>query len=409
MMLKIISAFAHYLPDQMPKLIRDILGGGGTDGALASLTLLDTCLRESTYGDKAVHALRWMVRMMEHIRDLGGEAAYKALSSKQHWLLHAQFLLWTNISGVASGGDAVSPLFQQASKNLVSILQVATSKEAATALLTDRFAPTVYQRPTEKQLSGAIICRTAAQLGEFFNWLMTRAELRAMAACVTLSSPSAYEKLMAVKKIGNEKAGGAGAFARRCGVDGLRVDDISTVDDVVEFLRKHPRTVVEVLGMSTAYVVGTSLAPQFRSVPHFWAFAGHRHHDVWVQVLDLLPIYEYVPGHHSIICTTTSPSPSAIGNVCFPEFLHTAYRKECGQVFEALNRTLKLEMRAGAEGPYAYGVGASVKNRDADIIRPVTFRLNGSEVTVTKMFQPCDVCGQCVKRSLGASVHASCV
>ena len=193
-------AFAHYLPALMPRLLADMLAGGGAEGALSSLTLLDDCLLVSTYGDRALPSLKWMVRMVEHVRDMG-PVAYAAMTPKETWLLHAQFLLWTDVSALCGGG-VVSLQFQQASKNLLSIMQTATSVEAATAMLTERFAPTVYQRAVAKPLSVAAIRQTASQLGEFHTWLMPVEELRALPACVTVARPSVYDKLLAGRQGG---------------------------------------------------------------------------------------------------------------------------------------------------------------------------------------------------------------
>ena len=92
-------------------------------------------------------------------------------------------------------------------------------------MLTERFAPTVYQRAVAKPLSVAAIRQTASQLGEFHTWLMPVDELRALPACVTVARPSVYDKLLAGATGGKApaavfsptKAAGAGAFARRCG------------------------------------------------------------------------------------------------------------------------------------------------------------------------------------------------
>ena len=189
-----------------------------------------------------------------------------------------------------------------------------------------------------------------------------------------------------------------------------------TVDDLVELLRAHPKMGVEVLGssVSVAFLAGTDLAKEFCSVPHFWGFLSATlvSAAAWESVTDVFPMYEYLQGHHSVVFVIQAAQPiGPLPNVCFPEFLSVACRRQCREVFEACNKAAKLEKRAGPLAAYAYGGGTSAINRDADLIRPVTVRLGGSDgkvVTLKKMFLPCAACGKCLKRAEEATVHTVC-
>jgi hypothetical protein len=407
------KAFRLYLPEMFPRLIQDLTAGGGVTGAIESLKLVMECMTESTYGDTAQWSVQWMLRVMEHIQAMG---TYSRMTNKERFLLHAQFLLWTKIH---PSGDhsVVSPLFQQASNNIMSILQEAKSKAAAKAMLSDRFSPKTYKRPQQKELSAAVVRASAAKLGAFTNEVMTVEEVRTLPNTVTLTTSTPEERMYAdlmpkPKKVVDDSAGG---FAKRCGgALASKISAIKTVDDLVEYARKHPASTVMVQAstLSEAFIVRTDLNEDVRNVPHFWGYHTTTCKPKMANVTDIVPIYEYIPEFANCVFVLKDTPIKPTGNVCFPAFLRVKYERELREVFEALNRTSTLKwMAPGPSGQYATGGGLTAANKEGKLKNPLVATVDGVRLELRSVMTTCSSCHRLLKQTdalPGSNTHITC-
>jgi hypothetical protein len=331
-------------------------------------------------------------------------------------LLHAQFLLWTKLH---PSGDhsVVSPLFQQASNNILSILQEAKSKAAAQSMLSDRFSAQTYKRPQEKELSAAVIKASASKLGAFVNEVMTVEEARTLPNTITLTSSLPEEKMYADLMPRPKKTidGSAGGFAKRCGgIIAAKISAIKTVDDLVEYARKHPKSavMVQASSLSEAFLVRTDLNEDVRKVPHFWGYHTTSCQPKMANVTDIVPIYEYIPEFANCVFILKDTPIKPTGNVCFPAFLKVQYERELREVFEALNRTAPLKwMNPGPSGQYATGGGLTGANKEGRLNKPLVATVDGVRLELQSLMTTCLSCHRLLKRTDAlpvSGVHITC-
>lgn len=391
----------RYLPDLLPRLVTS-LTAAGTDGALASLRLMDSCLRRSTYGDKALPCVNWLTRVVEDVKAQG--VPFPALPEHRRWAACANYLCWAGLARDA-GDTVVCGLYHQANTNVLDLLATATSEAAMVAMLTDRFNPTTYRRPTSLAAMSETAVRAAMTvLGDFTNTVMTRSEVAALKQCVTVGGtpppPSPTGVVAAVSSsmgaladmLANVRGGkkaGAGAFAARCGGAPAELVGMTSVKGLVAYLRAHPAaslTVTVSAACVAMYVAKTTLADGVVRVPHLWAFLQRRPEgvavDATVRVTHVLPMYEYITEYQSVLFVADVPRPATLSNCCFPEFLSSEHSRVLRRPFEAMNTAVPVAL---PPGPLAYGVGFSATNRDGTLHTPVTMCVDGHTVHLTTL------------------------
>ena len=320
------------------------------------------------------------------------------------WAMYTQFLLWAGISADAHDG-AVVPAFHQASSNLMNLMTSATSEADMVTKLSQRFRPDKYLRPDvtgKKTLNPKVVSNAIDDLGDFTNTIMTVEELEALPACVkvgddrlgvhgTTTSIGAFSAMLTD---GPPRAGkqsttpSAGAFAARCGK--TAVSQLTTVQDLVEWVRAHPGADVRISteGLGECYIAKTTLRAEARKVPHFWAFRTGGLKSTkrcTVQVTHVLPMWKYIPGcpNALFVCDVADRRTSLNWNCCFPAFLSAAYARRYAEVFERLNKAMQIGVPDGA---LAAGFGTSASNHTGLLLKPVLCTLNGVDAVLTRLY-----------------------
>ena len=388
------KAFHRYLPVLMPRLVSTLINGdGGIDGALASLTLMDACLKKSTYGDKALGTVSWLIRIVEDVRDTGNPFA--SWTDTERWAACAQYLCWVGLHPDAHEA-VVCPAYHQANTNVLDMLASANSEAAMVAMLSDRFDPTKYRRPdTTVPVSASAVAAAITKLGDFVNTVMTHADLEAMEHCVTLrakpveeaaaASASPDGSLAAFGRMFTNAAGGkksaANTFATRCAAT---VPALTTMTELITYLREHPHSTVTMKSAAghACYAVKTTLDPAVLKVPHMWAFTQTLIACAGTKVTHILPMFQYISGYSNALFVLEGERPTLRGNCCFPEFLSYEHERELRRPFEMLNTTTNVHM---PPGPMAYGVGVSATNRDGKLFAPIALCIDGTSVTIDRI------------------------
>jgi len=283
----------------------------------------------------------------------------------------ARILLWTNISPDGLH-NAVSPVIQQAIKNVIPIMADARDEAAMKAMLSDRLSPGKYQRPsTTKIIKPQQVMTAINTLGDFSNSIMTWEEASRLPNTILFQkdegSMHSFKEMMS----SSSKARTPYKFAERSGISTLR-----DLFGVCENIRLEIRTT----SMSPCYLASTTLDPSLLSVPHLWAFMngtspswiGMRE---WEMVCGVVRLeYNQHKNFVFVIGDTSRLSTKSFPNCCFPTFLSTQHRRTCGDAFERLNKTMKLSV---PNTHTAVGIGVSISDSQGKLHKPITIRVNG--------------------------------
>ncbi len=407
---ELIRAACHrYLPADLPNLVNKMLGDGTFSDAILSLNLMEKCLHAATYGDKFLPALTWFRNIFIDLQSLCDATskdcshairidcshAIRMLSHRDRWSFFAKHLLLSPISAELHG--AACSFFHTANNNIVDMLGIAKTEEEMTTLIEERLNPLNYRRrDTTTELSDSEVKIAMKELGEFTNTILTTEEAsRLPHAVMTVQttqvegSMSAFNKMMG-KKTDNVINSPSG-FAARIGVTSLqqKITSLNTIDGLLEFLKEHPNTKLEVnCGPSSnvVYLAKTTLREEARSVPHFWAFvygsvSTKYGFNGWMEVAVVAPMYKYIYNYNNVAFIMKSVKTAPTGNCCFSEFLSSKYTRVCGKAFERLNTLTNITV---PEVP-AIGVGISGQNVTGTTT-PISLRLDGTVITISKLF-----------------------
>jgi len=378
----------RYLYDgHMLKMIRKIATPSVEQG-LFSLTLMETCCQNATYGDKFLPAVRWLKNILSELKGIGKE--FNHLSESERWSFFAKHLLSLNISKDLNG--YVCLVYQTAHNNIVDLLGTANSVPAMTKMIEERLNPHNYQRrDPDKVLSTQQINTSQNILGDFENTIMTIPQIsKLIPKAVVLSIPdntksatlSAFDKMR--EESSKKDTHSAGGFAARSGFSKINdeINKISSFSQLIEFIRVNPTTTLKIhhVGdVGKCFVAETTLSSEKLAVPHFWAFSNGICNfppslDNYHEVSAIVPIYQYT-NFNNIIFTIKNTISRTKSNCCFPEFLSPEYRRVCGPAFEKLGKMVPITIPS--DGPLAFGIGFSAPNETKKLNRPIKFLING--------------------------------
>lgn len=364
------KAIRRYVPDILPRMIRTIIPDKtAMDGMIASLDLMRSCLDAAAYGRMLMPSVEWLTRVVHHF---GG------LSDQYNMRIEcARILLWTAISPDGLH-DAVSPVIQQAIKNVIPIMADAKNEAAMKAMLTDRLSPQKYQRPsTTKVIKPGQVMNAMSTLGDFTNRLMTWEEASRMPNTIVFEEKGSMHSFKQMLSPPTKKT--PYKFAERSAV-------VSTLKDLFG-IPPGSRLEIQTTSMSPCYLATTTLSPTVLSVPHLWAFMNSTSPSSigmkqWESVCGIVRIeYQQHRNYVLILQDTSGIKTRTFPNCCFPTFLSIQHRRTCGDAFERLNKTMKLVVPSDTH--VAVGIGVSVSDTKGTLHKPITVRVNGgSPITI---------------------------
>ena len=388
------KAVQRYGSELMPELVGRLLADG-VDEAILSLELMLTCLA-APYGVRFQPTVDWLLRIARVVKEKG--TLPKHMTSANKHLFFLKILCLSPI--LEDNGTAVAPFYHTANHNILDLLKTADSVDGMTKMLTARLSPENYQRPTAAPSLGQI-ANAEKELGDFSNSVMTQREcIEKYPQAIALSSAnndsknsssSAYEQMKedVLKSSGSKSRGG---FATRCGVGPLSmmIKNISSIKELLEFLRKHPDTPIELqtTQMILSYASTSTLDQSRLKHPHLWAFLpGYARNafgiDGYMRLKIVLPMYEYIHGYKIVLFVPENVKiDRPVGNCCFPEFLTSSYTRTCGTAFERMNTLSKIKI---PDEPVMFGVGVSTTDANGKLSHSLMFRIDGELVQIDKL------------------------
>lgn len=365
------KAIRRYVPEILPRMIRTIIpDSDAIDAMSASLERMRSCLDKATYGRMLLPSVEWLVRVVNHFRD----------THHNRMIECARILLWTAISPDGLY-DAVSPVIQQAIKNVIPIMADAKNEAAMISMLNDRLSPSNYQRPsTTKEIKPQQVMSAMRTLGDFTNRLMTWEEASRLPGALILRHEGSMQSFRGMMP---SKRPAPYTFASRSG--------ISTLSGLVDLCTREPGTRLEIrtMSMSPCYLASTTLDPTMLSVPHLWAFMNGKTPasigmKQWEDVCGIVRM-EYQPHNNwvFVIRDTSRLAMHSFPNCCFPAFLSIQHRRSCRDAFERLNTTMRLGL-PDKTAHSAVGIGVSITDSSGRLNKPLTIRVNGgAEMTIS--------------------------
>jgi len=363
----------NYVVHRYGKSLRSLVEKIG-DGGIRSLKLMRECLNEAVYGNKFIPALDWLMNI------LIDKETTEFKTDKDFWRFYCKHILLSPISKDSNGW--VCTFYHTANGNIVDLLETANTKEEMVDMVEDRLNPANYQRrSTTAELSDKIIDNAIKVLGDFTNTVMTKEEAGKMEHVVTLTDDTSA--LDGMKKMKSKKdMSHAGGFADRAG-------DITSIDKLIEYLRENPSSTLSVdpCTLNVVYVANTTLPKNIVSFPHLWLYDPNFTRNEWVDVSQLIPMYKYIQLPYRnfmfVVDSYSAKYRHKLKNCCLPVFLNTSHTRVYGKVFEKLNTTTNVKYPSEDE-LMAVGVGGSAIN-DINDIKPLKIKLNGREMTITKL------------------------
>lgn len=404
------DAIDRYIKDPMlERLISNLLSQeGGIDGAIASLSLMDACCKKAPYGDTFLRTVLWLLEFLTVLKTSFGGRSLDQISPIEKFKLLGQLLFKGRLTLDFHGTTCTS--FHQANNNVVDLMQTAKSEEAMIKLLTERLDPTKYLRRDEtKVLSDKQIDQTMKILGDFEHRMMTHEKVATFPRVVVLTEKKISSSLSAFEKMKLEKSasasggggGGGGGFAARCGKSNLTttITKIKTVEELCDFLRVHPDTVLEIQvesGYPVKLVDSTLIGKTddegvpLLKVPFVWGFSRNSALQVYKlagyqKVSHVLPMWDIsseYKKYQNVYFGIKVPSVDFPGVCTFPEFLSDKYLRVLGPTFEKLCNTMEMVI---PEGSLAYGIGNSASDRDHTLMKMLNLKVDGVPLLLTKL------------------------
>lgn len=371
-------AIRRYVPEILPRML-SLIGAdtpSTADEMLASLNRMVACLEKATYGRMLEPSVRWLIRVVSHFRN--------GHIPKNQWMVEcARILLWTNISPDGNH-NAVSPVIQQATKNVIPIMMDARDEKAMVNMLTDRLSPAKYQRPTT--IKPQNVQNAIQTLGDFTNTIMTWKEASMLPDTIVFqskdtSSMQSFQHMLSSTANKKKPYG----FASRS------KPIITTITQLIQFCETNKTARIEICtsNSTTCYLATTTLQQDLLSVPHLWSFLNNTAPasigmQTWEDVCGIARMF-FAPHKNLVFLLrdTTKIKTAGLSNCCFPAFISAQHRRTCGDAFERLNQTMKLKIPSGKH--IAIGIGVSIKDTAGTLHKPATIRIDGIQYVIARL------------------------
>ena len=385
---ELLKCALHKYTPLVTQLVKQLIG---KDGIVESLDLFKSIVKDADYAEKLLPGTIWLEKVLETIHENAqGKKDFSHLAAGLQMKIVGEIILSSKIAPCDDG--AVITDYHQ-SKQVLDLLRDAQSESAMRSILRDRMDPLKYQRRTAAPTIGQI-GEARKKLGNFKNTIMTIPELEELGnvACVRREKKSeepdgVFDQMLSTKKAGKSYRK-THDFASRVGSSGPTP---TTMEQLDKLIRDGTITKLEVdtSGMSAVYVAKTTLAKSSLCVPHLWSFTNEKtRFQGKLEITHLQHIKTHQHDNWMIILKSAGETLKrrkfqGNSNCCFPEFLSTAIKRQCGSAFEEVNRMTSVEVPGG---PIALGVGISVSGTDysgkGKLLAPVSFYINGSSRTV---------------------------
>ena len=321
------------------------------------MEIMENILIDVVYGHIFLSALRWL---KQFILKLESENINPEKTNRKKLdLLYLEFILKSPYG--KEGEHSIVCFFAQTADQLIGLLETAEDKSKLKHLLDERLNPTKYQRPTAEatvqQVDIAI-----KYIGNFTNTVMSYEEVSKLANSATImdisnDSMTGFKKQreLALYKTHNK------SFAEKCNMSTLDVElsNITTISNLVQFMNNNPLYVYKLVfngTMSDSTLIKTTLSKNICDMDYLWSFTTNSDSIICNMNVKTI-IYRNNGKHKFVMLLPTTPIEQTCkrGNCCFPEFLNSEYKRNCGTAFENLNKTTTLDIPVGITPAFAKG------------------------------------------------------
>lgn len=379
-----VSNFIRYSPEKVQSAVNRYLRDGlffqladkvCAPGITESLDLLIEILDSATYGKTWLGAARWL-------RD-NFKPEFKDLPEHVKWE-HMLKVIANATLYDDTGSQVVITYYHQANNSLLVLLETCDTKEQLKKKAEEMLSPTNYQRPTAPASDGKVKI-AMDMLGDFTNTYGSLSDLVAYGGVV----PSEYKNTSSMSGFSAQLANNKPKAAKNRAAsfaDRATVKKYTKISEIMDTMRNGDSVDIEIDGGNqVCCLVNTDLKREARLYDHFWYFAGGLFSNSCSQynikhgrnkVTGIMKL-----GNNSYLFAVENSKPRERGgNCCFPAFLTSSYSRTCGAAFEGLNKTTSI---AKGTGPYAIGVGSSVKQESGKLTTNLEVWVNGQKHTIT--------------------------
>jgi len=368
----------YIIQGQMKRLVDRLVEQG-----YESVLILENCLEKVTYGHTFLMSIRWAKTFFQEL------ATYPQTLKQMNPKVLFMFFMKNLLEGTL-GPDLYSGAvcFELATLDqLLGCLEVAKNEKAIMAMCEDRLNPLKYQRPTAPPSVGKINVAKSL-LGDFTVSVAAVSDHPNAVPVGRIISPST-SAMSGYDALTTATTKPKSTFASRCAYE-PSVTNIKTVKNLVDYVKKFPGIKVQIKTThSPMYLANTTLDQKFLCVPFMWAFCvispTSWGMSTWGNITDIIPTWETLPKSHKnvlfVIENVTMPSNTVVCTI--PSFLSSEYIRTCRVTFEALMGTMKLIIPENTR--LACGIGANVKNENNYLQSPITIKIGGKEIVISKL------------------------
>lgn len=329
-------------------------------GITESLDLLIEILDSATYGKTWLGAARWL-------RD-NFKPGFKKLPDHKKWE-HMLGVVANATLYDDTGSQVVITYYHQANNSLLELLETCNTKEELKKRAEEMLSPTNYQRPVVPASDNKVKI-AIDMLGEFTNTYASLDDLTKYGGVCSneYKNTSSMSGFAAQLNNTNKSKNRVASFAERA-----TVKVYTKVSEVMDAMRSGSSVEIEVDAYEhVCCLVNTDLKREARIHDYFWYYASSNNRVSLYKmefgrnkVTGIMKL-----GYNNYLFAVEGSAPhSNASNCCFPSFLTSSYSRTCGSAFEGLNKTTRIEQGCG---PYAIGVGSSVKQESGALVRDLT-------------------------------------
>ena len=368
------------------------------DDLLESLGIIKSCIPQVEYGYKLSPGTEWLIKNIEYMNTLFDkdkeEKCYNYLSFLEKLEFLGNVMCNSSISKGSTDDDVNMLEHSQANNSILNLLKNANDESALISMMRKQLSPLNYQRRTAEPKMGNIAA-AESKLGEFTNSIHTMDKLEKHIHCskVTPKMNSKVNSSMgafaAMKKASNSNSNASkyGGLSKRCGKTSETIE-IKNVRELIAKIKDGSiyKLSINAVNLTSVYIADTTLDRDKIINDYLWSFLlnevkGYRfRNNVEISHVNLIE----TSSHRNIVFIAKDARQKITSmpirtNCCYPEFLDTSIRRECGSAFEKMNALTNINIPD--TGDLAIGIGTSVTGVNNKLTDSINIIIN-DEYTV---------------------------
>lgn len=358
-----------------------------TPELVRSFELILDLLNKAVYGKQQIPAVEWFLRIFERIT-MCNASEWKQLNPKNKLQIVIHTIVESSIT-VGENKEAFLAHYHTINESILSLLEAGNSESGVIKMIEERNRPSNYMRKTAPP-KAVHIERAKEFCSNIENTIMTTDELEEYPTCYKIfnNSENSARDAFAIMENDLKHKNKYSSFASRIG--GSKPIKPNSIRELIELVKKGDITKLESRPHGSAYLAKTTLLPEdlaYPEVGHLWLYI-EKDEARWGGINswnEITHVYEVNAGtrhniHFIIKDSRDTLKARPIANNCtLPEFLAPKHHS-AKSAFEKL-RTL-TNVKIPNKGDIAFGLGTSVADSYNNLVRKITFRINGKHTVV---------------------------